>query len=115
MSDTVSFSEGNPFPARSATLRTIFDYLRERELDHPEFRALVARQDYFDAIGGWFFSDLSPDALRLLARRMDQMAEDLPAVAAHWNEEWRPVFYTDVERFRSKLAERIAQLDGPPE
>ena len=113
MSDVVSFSKDISFPARAATIETIFDYLREHTPDHPEFQALVAQQEYFDRIGGWFFDDLSPDAFRLLKQLMDQMAEDLPAVAAraNWTEERKPVFYADIERFQSKLAERIAQLE----
>jgi hypothetical protein len=113
MSDMVSFSRDIFFPARAATIETIFGYLREHAPDHPEFRALVAQQEYFDRIGGWAFDDLSPDALRLLGRLMEEMAEDLPAAAAkaNWNEGRKPLFYADVERFRSKLASRIAQLD----
>jgi hypothetical protein len=113
MSDVVSFSKDIVFPARAATLETIFDHLREHAPDHPEFQSLVAQQEYFDRIGGWFFDDLSPDALRLLAHLIDQMAEDLPAAAAraNWNDPRKPLFYTDIERFRSKLADRLAQSE----
>lgn len=112
MSDVVTFSKNISFSVREATLRTIFNYLREHAPDHSEFRALVDQQEYFDRIGGWFFDDLSPNALRLLEQLMDKMAEDLPAAAAHWNEGRKPIFYADIERFRSKLAERIAQIDS---
>jgi hypothetical protein len=112
MSDRVSFSDDIFFPARAATVETIFDSLSEHAPDHPEFRALVARRQSFDCMGGWFLDDLSPDAFRFLAL-MDEMAKDLPAAAAkgNWKAEWMPVFYVDVERFRAMLAERIAQRD----
>src|SRR5688572_17858376 len=101
MSDIVILSEDISFSALAATIDTTFDYLRAHAPDHPEFQALLARQRYFDAIGGWFFDDLSPDALRLLGQLLDQMAGDHPAAAAHWNEEWKPRFHADIERFRS--------------
>ena len=113
MSDIVSFSDEIFFPAQASTVETIFSYLCEHASGHPEFQALIAQRQSFDYMGGWFFDDLSSDALRLLERLVGEMAEDLPAAAAkaNWNEGRRPIFYADVERFRGKLAERIAQLD----
>ena len=112
MSDVVSFSDGIFFPAQASTVETIFGYLIEHAPDHSEFQQLVARQQSFDYMGGWFFDDLSPDAFRLLARLVDEMAKDLPTAAAkgNWKEERKPIFYADIERFRAKLAERLAQL-----
>jgi len=113
MSDVVSFSDDIFFPAQASTVETIFGYVREREPDHFEFQELVARRQSFDYMGGWFFDGLSPDALRLLQRLVDEMAKDLPTAAAkaNWTEERKPIFYADVDRFRAKLVERIAQLE----
>jgi hypothetical protein len=113
MSDVVSFGNNIFFPARAATVDTIFAYLRQHAPDHPEFQQLLDRAKEFDYVGGWSFESLSADALRILQRMVDDMAADLPAAAAagRWNDEWKPVFYADVERFRSKLEERIRQLD----
>lgn len=113
MSDVVTFSEDIICSARGATVETIFAYLREHAPDHAEFQALTDQEEYFDRIGGWFFNDLSPDALRLLSRLISEMAKDLPAAAAkvNWKEGRRPIFYADVERFRARLTERLAQLD----
>ncbi|WP_165066484.1 hypothetical protein [Paludisphaera rhizosphaerae] len=113
MSDSVSFSDGNPFPARAATISIIFKYVSDRLPGNAEMEALIAQEEFFDRIGAWFFYPLSLDTLRLLSKLMDEMALDLPAVAekAGWVEERRPMFYADVERFRCKLAERIAELE----
>ena len=43
MSDMVSLSENLVFPARAATIETIFDHLREQVPDHPEFQTLLAQ------------------------------------------------------------------------
>jgi hypothetical protein len=112
MSDVVSSGDGISCPARAATVETILGYIGEHAPDHAEFRALVSKHDYFDAIGGWFFGELSPDALRLLGRLVEEMARDLPGTAAraNWNDERKPIFYADVERSRGKLADRISQL-----
>ena len=110
MSDSVTFSEEIFFPAQGATMETIFSHIRKEFPGHPEFVALLARETEFDAIGGWFFDELSRDALLLLQQTTDRMVADLPAAAAHWNPDRRPLFYSDIERFRSKLAERISQF-----
>lgn len=113
MSDVVSFGGDIDCKARAATLETIFDQLARCAPDHAEFRELLAQREIFDAIGGWFFDALSPDALDLLMRIVDEMNVDLPAVAAraNWVEDRRPIFYADVARFRAALADRIARLD----
>lgn len=112
MCNIVDFGADISFGARTATVETIFGYLREHVPDHPEFRALLDQEATFEAIGGWLFGGLSPDAFRLLALLVDEMGRDLPAVAAKagWVEEWKPTFYADAARFREKLAERIARL-----
>src|SRR4051812_13851255 len=107
MSDMVIFSDDIFCPARASTVEAILGYLCEHAPGDPEFLALVARREEFDRMGGWFFDDLSPDALRLLDRLVEEMAGDLPAAAAkaNWNEGRRPLFYADVERYRGKLAD----------
>ena len=107
MSDTVHFGCEIGTFARAATVETIIAYLRKHAPDHSEFSKLVAREKEFERIGGWFFDDLSVEALKLLRRLTDQLAAD-PEAAAHWTPERRPVFYADLDRFRQKLAERLS-------
>jgi hypothetical protein len=111
--DLVALGGGVFFTAHTATVEAVIDRLQRRAPDHPEFRGLVRHRWYFDRRGGWYFDDLSPDALRLLGRLVGELAEDLSAIAARADrsEGGKAVVLSDVERFRGKLAERIARLE----
>jgi len=110
--DLVALGEDVFFTARTETVEMILGYLKERAPDYPELRVIADQRRYLERHGGWYFDSLSPDALRLLGRLMDEMAEELPAVAARANaiEGRKAVDFADVDRFRRKLDEAIDAL-----
>lgn len=108
MSDTVDLGRGVYFPARSATLRTVFRHLHRHAVTHEDIREMLEREDEFDAIGGWRLGSLSVPSLHVLANELEVMAADPMTAASNWNPERRPIFVNDIQRFRERLAERLA-------
>ena len=114
MSDVVTFGGGVSCSLRPLTVATIFEHIRRHAPDQAELMRLVAREKEFDAIGGWFFDDLSLPALLRLQEVVQQLEAELPDAIAHWREDRRPLFYSNLTVFRQKLAERIGQLQSQP-
>jgi hypothetical protein len=110
MSDSVWFGGDTRMSALAATLETIFNHVRKYAVDNPELMGLVAREEEFDAMGGWPFDTLSLSALERLQNVLERLDADLPDSISNWKVEWRPVFYKDFEEFKQKLGERTAQL-----
>ncbi len=112
MSDTANLGDSVFFAARSATFRTVFRCLRASTLTNAEIRALLNREEEFDAIGGWDFSSLSLHSLRVLQEVLAKIAEDPVAASSHWNPERRPIFVSDIEKCRRNLDDRIRWSEG---
>lgn len=81
-------------------------------MTNTEIRALLDREEEFDAIGGWDFSSLSLQSLRDLRDVLARIAEDPVAASSHWNPERRPIFVSDLEKFRRNLDDRIRWSEG---
>jgi hypothetical protein len=108
MSDSVILGGDISFPTRTATMETLFDHLRRHLPDDPEFQSLVTRERAFEAVEGWFFDTLSPDALTKLKHVLDHLTAD-PTAASHRCADRRHFFHSNLETFRKNLARRIAQ------
>ncbi len=102
---------------RKATMRTITGFILSRPEGLTTFGSRLTHDilEMYDAIGGWYFADLRLDEYTLLDKLMDELAADMPSVIAHWSEEWKPAFRSDLELFRSGLRQRILQLQPPTE
>lgn len=97
---------------RKATMRTISAFVRS---SGPKSLALAEEFSEqsaasFEATGYRDFGELELASLMELATVLSDLETKLPGAITHWNAEWQPLFYQQLEQFRKLLEERIEEL-----